>query len=60
MASPGGWPPGCELMVSIKNKFCRNYSPEPGVEYRLIDDYHYWFAEYVYNNGQQILACGFG
>ncbi|MFC6226063.1 hypothetical protein ACFP2F_22660 [Hymenobacter artigasi] len=53
------WPPKCELFVLLKRKFCASYLPLYNVEFRFIDDYHYWFAEYDYKNGLQRLACGF-
>jgi len=55
----GNWPPKCELLVLLRSPFHRDYSPLPGVEFALINDPHYWQAEYSYRGGQQTLACGF-
>ncbi len=52
--------PDCELMVFLKNKFRRSYSQDSEIAYRLIDDYHYWFAQYAYRGAVQVLACKFG
>jgi hypothetical protein len=53
------WPPTCELLIILRRKFRQSYSLAPGVTYRLVDDAHYWYAEYSFNAGQQTLACGF-
>jgi hypothetical protein len=53
------WPPTCELLIILRRKFRQPYSLAPAVMYRLLDDVHYWYAEYSFNAGQQTLACGF-
>ena len=53
------WPPACELLIILRRKFRQVYPLAPGVTYRLVDDAHYWYAEYSFNAGQQTLACGF-
>jgi hypothetical protein len=53
------WPPKCELLVSLTHKFGRRYNVPAGIEFLLLDDYHYWYAEYSSNHGQQLLICGF-
>jgi len=53
------WPPTCELFIMLQRKFSQAYRLTPGVTHRLINDAHYWHAEYDFNTGQQTLACGF-
>ncbi|SHI88462.1 hypothetical protein SAMN02745146_1798 [Hymenobacter daecheongensis DSM 21074] len=54
-----GWPPGCELFITLENKFSRHYATSPEVRFQLVDDCHYWFAEYAFQDGLQLLICGF-
>ena len=54
-----GWPPGCELFIGLNRKFRKSYKLTPDTVFRLVDDYHYWFAEYDFQNGLQMLICGF-
>ena len=53
------WPPTCELLIILQHQFRQPYPLVAGVTYRLLDDAHYWYAEYSFNAGQQMLACGF-
>ncbi len=53
------WPPKCELLLSLRYKFKQAHLPDANVSYRIIDDIHYWYAEYDFNDGQQIVTCGF-
>ena len=53
------WPPTCKLFIILRRKFRLAYSLVPPVSYRLLNDGHYWYAEYAFATGQQLLACGF-
>jgi hypothetical protein len=53
------WPPACELLVVLRRQFGQAYPVAPTVAYRVLDDPHYWYAEYSFAAGQQLLACGF-
>jgi hypothetical protein len=53
------WPPNCELFIGLKRKFSSSYEFAAETTFNIIDDYHYWFAEYSYNDGKQILVCRF-
>ena len=54
------WPPKCQLIVILKRPFHRPYELEPHVEFRELNDPHYWKSEYSYRGGTQVLACSFG
>lgn len=53
------WPPKCELLVILRHPFQRSYSTSEEVEFAMINDSHYWKAEYRYKDGVETLACGF-
>jgi hypothetical protein len=53
------WPPKCQLLVVLRSRFHQFYLPLAEVEFAVINDPHYWQAEYNYKGGQQTLACGF-
>ena len=57
--SVGDWPPGCRLFVMLARPFRKKYAMSGDVEYALVNDPHYWKAEYRYRNGLECLACGF-
>lgn len=55
-----GWPDDETLIVFFKNSFVtptRNDLPD--VEYKMIDDPHYWRSEYRDMAHKQLLADGF-
>jgi len=53
------WLPACELLIILRHKFTQAYPVAPGLTYRLLNDAHYWYAEYACKGGRQVLACGF-
>lgn len=53
----GAWPPHCRLLVMLAQRFHTSYPLADGVEFREIDDPHYWKAEYVL--ADECLACRF-
>lgn len=53
-----GWPDDKTIIVFLKKPFKRKYSFED-VEYRDINDPHYWRAEYVDIITNHVLACRF-
>jgi hypothetical protein len=53
------WPPTCELLIILRRKFGQDYPLASTVTYRVLNDHHYWYAEYSFAAGQQLLACGF-
>lgn len=59
VAEVSAWSPRCELLVLLRQPFARQYSPAPGLSYRLLNDPHYWLAEYAYAEGRQVLGCHF-
>ena len=59
IATEPGWPPNCELFIGLKRKFSKPYKLALNTTFNVIDDYHYWFADYNFNNSQQILTCQF-
>ena len=59
IATAPGWPPNCELFIGLKRKFSKLCKLTPEIAFNIVDDYHYWFTEYDFKNGLQILTCGF-
>ncbi|CAN7233916.1 hypothetical protein [Aminobacter sp. LjRoot7] len=57
--SVGDWPPDCRLFVMLARPFRKKYVMSADVEYAVVNDPHYWKAEYRYRNGEECLACGF-
>ena len=53
-----GWPDGNAIIIFLKNPFVNEYEII-NVEYRNIDDPHYWKAEYFDSSTKHILACKF-
>ncbi len=53
-----GWPNANTIIVYLKKPFIDNYEID-NIEYRNINDPHYWKAEYFDNQTNHILACGF-
>jgi hypothetical protein len=53
-----GWPEKDTIIVFLKKPFIKNYKVE-NVDYRNIDDPHWWKAEYFDNSSKHILACKF-
>lgn len=59
IASVGDWPPKCRLFVMLERPFTKRYAHAPDVAYRKVNDPHYWKAEYAFQEGLEVLACGF-
>lgn len=53
-----GWPDEKTIIIFLKKPFINEYQLE-NVEYRNIDDPHYWKAEYVDHSTKHVLACKF-
>ena len=53
----GAWPPHCDLLVLLARPFRKRYPLVAGLAYDVVDDPHYWKAEY--RHGRQCLACAF-
>lgn len=53
------WLPHCHMLLILKRRFCKKHPLLPGISFAEINDYHYWQAEYRFEDGQQVLACGF-
>ncbi len=54
-----GWPNDDTVIVFLKKPFFELYRAE-NIDYRNIDDRHYWKAEYNDKLTNHILACKFG
>ena len=55
-----GWPKG-EICVALKRPFVvRNWQSPCEVEYRLVDDPHYWKEELRSTHTGHLLVCRFG
>ena len=53
-----GWPNDDTIIIFLKKPFLGIYQAE-NVDYRNIDDKHYWKAEYSDKLTNHILACKF-
>lgn len=53
----GDWPPHCDLFVLLARPFRKRYPLVAGLAYNVVDDPHYWKAEY--RHGRECLACAF-
>lgn len=53
-----GWPDEKTIFIFLKRPFKDKYTFE-NVEYRNVDDPHYWKAEYVDHMTKHVLACRF-
>jgi hypothetical protein len=59
VAEVSDWPPKCELFVLLRRPFARRYAADGGLQFAEVNDSHYWKAEYRFDGGVQVLACGF-
>jgi hypothetical protein len=53
-----GWPDKNSIIIFLKGPFILTHKIE-SIEYREINDPHYWKAEYYDKNKKHILACKF-
>lgn len=53
-----GWPFEKTIIVFLKHPFSNSYMAKD-VEFREINDIHYWKSEYVDHKTNHILACKF-
>jgi hypothetical protein len=53
-----GWPDERTIIIFLKRPFKDSYIFE-NVEYRNVDDPHYWKAEYFDHTTKHVLACRF-
>lgn len=59
MLSVGDWPPDCRLFVQLARPFGKRYPVPAGIIHAVLNDPHYWKAEYSTADGAECLACGF-
>jgi hypothetical protein len=52
------WPKKESVVIILKLPFIQDYKIE-AVEYREINDIHYWKAEYFHSDTNHTLACKF-
>jgi hypothetical protein len=50
------WLPKCKKLIILKGRFHKKYDLSE-IQYREINDSHYWFSEYATLNNQECLAC---
>ena len=53
-----GWTKSYSILVALKFPFVKTYQAL-GLEYRDIDDHHWWKAEYYDPETSHIVTCGF-
>lgn len=58
VAEQSAWPPKCKNLIILKRRFRQQYDAGD-LNYRRINDRHYWYAEYSTSNNSECLACGF-
>ena len=56
IAEESAWPPNCKKIIILKRRFHHSYENN-GLDYRKINDPHYWYAEYSTSNQAECLAC---
>jgi len=56
IAENSDWLPKCKKLIILKNRFHAKYELAD-IQYREINDSHYWFSEYATVNSQECLAC---
>jgi len=54
-----GWPCKGGISIFMKRPFIQRYHLFPGIEYRELNDPHYWKAEYFDKSANHLLACPF-
>lgn len=54
-----GWPEERTIIIFLEKPFMREYQIA-GVEFRPIDDPHYWKSEYYDSASKHVLACKYG
>jgi hypothetical protein len=54
-----GWPEPETILVFLALPFSKTYQL-PGVEFRELNDPHWWKSEYIERATHHILACKFG
>ncbi|HBG70217.1 MAG: hypothetical protein A2W93_13320 [Bacteroidetes bacterium GWF2_43_63] len=58
LETSNGWPCENSIIIFLKKPFILTHKNE-SVEYRELNDPHYWKAEYYDKNNKHILACRF-
>ena len=56
IAETSAWPTKCKTLIILKRRFHKPYEVK-NLEYRKINDPHYWHAEYATKSGEECLAC---
>lgn len=59
VAEISDWPPKCAVFVLLGSPFLTGPHNGHDLQYRCVNDQHYWKADYLYRNGEQCLACRF-
>lgn len=54
-----GWPEPQSVFVLLDRPFISEYQITHPIEFREINDRHYWKAEYFDKEQKHLLACGF-
>jgi hypothetical protein len=60
--SASDWPPRCVMLVLLDRPFKRRHRLAPGMDFKKLDDPHYWQAEYsveIEPGKWECLACDF-
>lgn len=50
------FPPKCEKLIILSYSFKGDYKGD-GLNYQVVNDPHYWYAEYMTSDGTEGLAC---
>lgn len=58
IAEVSEWLPACRKLVILDYRFSCAHDAV-ALEFREVNDPHYWFSEYVADGGAEVLACRF-
>ena len=53
------WLPKCKKIIILKKKFTTNLDVKDGLIFNIINDPHYWYADYYDPLTKESLACKF-
>lgn len=56
IAENTSWPPKCKKLIILEKRFSRKYKAD-NINYNVINDPHYWYAEYSLKDSSESLAC---
>jgi len=52
-----GWPDDGSVFIQVRERFCARYQMAAGVEFRTLNDPHWWEQEYSCGKPVHLLVC---